>query len=435
MTHSVVIHAHLYQPPRENPWTGQIPPEETAAPFHDWNERITAECYRPLKPLLDRLSFNLGATLSEWLDRHAPDVLAAAVEADRRSVARLGHGNAMAMPYHHLILPLASRRDKEIEIRWGIRDFERRFGRTPEGCWLPETAVDLETLDVLAAAGFSFTVLAPHQVEATPLFGQPGVVRTGPRRRITVFLYDGVLAHEVAFGTLIRDPVQWRRRMILPRDDIRAPRLVTLATDGETFGHHQPRGVESLAWVLAEVEAAGVRIDNYAAFLARHPPRQFVRLVENTSWSCAHGVERWRSNCGCRLIPATSQGWRAPLRRAFDDLRSELDGILAADGTVIPDDPAVARRTVPLDWHARRMFSSCGWFFDDIAGLESRICLAHAVRAIELAGPRGQRLLGALRHRLSEATSNDPVVGSGAEVVDSILKENSALSTFSDLAI
>ncbi|HEX9892272.1 MAG TPA: DUF3536 domain-containing protein [Gemmatimonadales bacterium] len=421
MPHSVVIHAHLYQPPREDPWTGQVPQEPTAAPFYDWNERITSECYRPLAPLLGRLSYNVGATLFEWLDREAPDLAEVVIQADRASVTRLGHGNAIAMPYHHLILPLASRRDQEIEVRWGIRDFERRYGRPPEGLWLPETAVDQVTLDVLAAAGIRFTILGPHQVEVPPLFGGAGVVRTSGRRRLAVFVYDGRTSHDVAFGTLIKDAVTWYHRLSLPRDDVRAPKLISLATDGETFGHHHVTGVAALGRVLERLQAAGILVDNYAAFLHRHPPREFLRLVEPSSWSCAHGIERWRADCGCRLVAGTSQAWRTPLRQGFDQLRTEIDGLLAERGHVVPDDPIAAQRTLPLDWHARRMFSSCGWFFDDIAGIEPRICLAHAVRAIELAGDRGPALLAALRNRLSEARSNDPNAGTGADVLDAIV--------------
>jgi hypothetical protein len=426
VSHSVVIHAHLYQPPRENPWTGAYPREAGAAPYHDWNARITHECYRPLAPLLAQLSFDVGATLCEWLDREAPDVLPAIAEADRASVARLGHGNAIAMPYHHIILPLASRRDKEIEVRWGIRDFETRFGRRPEGMWLPETAVDSETLDVLAAAGIAFTILAPHQVEGVPLFGHPGVVRTSATRRIAVFLYDGPLSHGVAFGALIKDPAAWAQRLQLPPDDVRAAKLMSLATDGETYGHHHAKGIEMLARVLERLAAAGVLLDNYAAFLARNPPRQFVRLVENSSWSCAHGVERWRADCGCRLKEKTLQGWRTPLRAGLDELRRDVDRLLSARALATPDDPAVCRSSLPLDWHARRMFSSCGWFFDDVGGIESRLCLAHALRAIELSGHERARLLAALRARLAAAASNDATIGSGADVIDDLLATEGA---------
>jgi hypothetical protein len=425
LPHSVVVHAHLYQPPREDPWSGTVPQEASAAPYHDWNERITHECYQPLAQHLAQLSFNVGATLFEWLDGAAPDVVEAMVRADRESAARLGHGNAIAMPYHHLILPLASRRDQEIEVRWGIHDFERRFGRKPEGLWLPETAVNLESLDVLAAAGIKFTILAAHQVELAPLFGLPGVVRTGPERRLAVFIYDGQLSHEVAFGGLIKRPATWVQRLRLPPDDVRSARLVSLATDGETYGHHHAEGINSLAKVLKRIKTAGAVVENYASFLARNPARQFVRLVENTSWSCVHGIERWRSNCGCRLKEPTSQQWRAPLRQGLDDLRRGIDLLLGARGTMPPDQPTPARQTLPMDWHARRMLSSCAWFFDDIAGIESRISLAHAIRAIDLAGEQGPRLLAALRERLATALSNDPAVGTGAAVLDAIINRQS----------
>ena len=400
MPASLIIHAHLYQPPREDPRTGEYPVEPGAKPYHDWNEKITVECYRPIAPLLGRMSFNAGATLFEWLDRKAPDVGRAFVEADRASIALHGHGAAIAMPYHHVILPLASRRDKEIEVRWGIRDFERRYGRSPAGMWLPETAMDLETLDVLAAEGIRFTVLAPHQVEVPPPFGQPAAVRTSTTRRIAVFTYDGTLSHDVAFGALLKDPRDWLARLTLPRHDIGAPICLDIATDGETFGHHHKKGIEVLQGVLDGAGSAGLELLNYAAFLARNPPRTFARVVEETSWSCAHGIERWRANCGCRLVAGTSQEWRKPLREAFDWLRVEIDALLAKQGVVIPDDPAEAARSLPMDWHARRMFSSCAWFFDHFEGVEPRICLAHALRACELAGPDASRLREGLRSRL-----------------------------------
>ena len=428
MPDSVVIHAHLYQPPREDPWTGQVPAEASAAPFHDWNARITEECYRPIAPLLRGLSYNVGPTLFEWLDREAPAVSQALVEADRESVARLGHGNAIAQPYHHIILPLASRRDKETEVRWGIRDFERRFGRAPDGMWLPETAVDGETLDVLAAAGIRFTILARHQVELPPVFGRPAVVRTTAQRLIAVFIYDGDISHEVAFGPLIKDPVTWFHRLRPPPHDIKRDTLISLATDGETYGHHHKQGIASLGIVLERLTKTGVRVENYASFLSRNPPREFARLVEPTSWSCAHGVGRWRSNCGCRLVEGTSQEWRTPLRDGLNGLRESIDQLLAQRNGSVPDDPAAARTALPVDWHARRMFSSCGWFFDDIAGIEPRICLAHALRAISLSGEAGPEMLVAFREKLGEAHSNDAAAGTGADVLDEILAAHSSTS-------
>src|SRR5207248_5397698 len=409
-------------PPREDPWLDQIPVEASAAPFHDWNERIEHECYRAVVAArvhapdgriaqilntLEGISFDFGPTLWEWLERKAPDTYAAVLQADRVSRERhAGHGNAIAMPYHHAILPLASRRDKVTEVRWGITDFRRRFGREPAGMWLPETAVDPETLDVLAAEGIRFTILAPHQVERAPAGGRPGWHRTASGRRIALFLYDGALSHDVAFGPLVRDPAAWIERLTA-RD---GPELVSIATDGETFGHHHREGAVTLARVLDALRQRGdVRVDTFGAFLARHPPQEDVRLVAPSAWSCPHGVERWRSDCGCRVHGdrATHQRWRAPLRSALDWLAAELHRVFERVGGVIfsadpwtvrdvygavlgaPDDAvtrfigerlrhpddrsalARARELLELERHALRMFTSCGWFFDDIAGLES----------------------------------------------------------------
>jgi len=220
---SIVIHGHFYQPPRDDPWLGTIPREASAAPYHDWNERIERESYAPVAASLGSLSFDFGPTLLAWMERYAAETYAAVLAADRI-------GNAVAMPYHHTILPLSSRRDKETEVRWGIADFRRRFGREPEGMWLPETAVDDETLDVLAAEGIRFTILAPHQVERVRAGGRPGWHRTASGRRIALFLYDGALSHDVAFGPLVRDPAAWIERLTA-RD---GPELVSIATDGET---------------------------------------------------------------------------------------------------------------------------------------------------------------------------------------------------------
>jgi hypothetical protein len=449
---SVVIHAHFYQPPREEPWLEEVEREPTAAPFHDWNERIEKECYRAVVAAripaangrigrvvntLEHISFNVGPTLADWLETEAPETWHAMLAADQASQRRLdGHGNALAMPYHHVILPLATRRDKITEVRWGIADFRRRFGREPEGMWLPETAVDDETLDVLAAEGIRFTVVAPHQVTAPPPLGLPGRYRTKAGRDITLCIYDGALAHDVAFGPLIRDGAAWAKRMLAPHPGTSGPGLVSLATDGETFGHHHRFGEMALAAALECLgRARKVRVENFASFLARHPAAHAVELVAPTSWSCTHGVERWRSDCGCRTEPGTNQAWRAPLRHALDWLAGELHARFEREARSYVDDPWGARdgylggersadppvrmtELLELERNALRMFTSCGWFFNDVGGIETVIDLRYAARAIELSGADGDELEEGLRARLAAAQSNDPAVDSGREVYD-----------------
>ena len=398
MKRSVVIHGHFYQPPRDDPWTGVIPVEANAAPFHDWNERIERECYAPVAPSLASMSFDFGPTLLDWMERHAAGTYAHVVAAARS-------GGAVAMPYHHLILPLAPRHDKVTEVRWGITDFKRRFGREPEGMWLPETAVDDDTLDVLAAEGIRFTILAPHQVERVPAGGLPGWYRTSGGRRIALFTYDGAMSHDVAFGPLVRDADAWVARLTAGSNE-----LVAVATDGETYGHHHKGGDAVLARVLETLKRRGdVKVENFTSFLARRPPEEEVRLVAPSSWSCPHGVERCCAECGCRAAPERGlhQRWRAPLRAALDWLATELRAPFERDGRPLPAE---------LERHLLRMFTSCGWFFDDIAGIESVIVLRSAARAIELAGPEGPRLEAGLLERLALAPSNDPAVGSGREL-------------------
>jgi len=446
---SIVIHGHFYQPPREDPWLNQVAAEPSAAPYHDWNERIERESYRAVVAArvyapdgriahivntLASISFNFGATLLEWLERETPGTYAAVLEADRASRARhAGHGNAIAMPYHHVIMPLASRRDKITEVRWGIADFRRRFGRGPEGMWLPETAVDPETLDVLAAEGIAFTILAPHQVEQAPADGSAGRYRTSGGRSIALFVYDGAISHDVAFGSLLKDASAWAERLLAPGKRGHERRLVAVATDGETYGHHHKFGEVALAWVLRELERRrDARVENFAAFLARHRPEQEVKLVAPTSWSCAHGVERWRADCGCRMAPErpTQQRWRAPLREALDWLAGELHarfeqegGALFAGSWAARDAYGTdrtgdgrARELLEMERNALRMFTSCGWFFDDIAGIETIQILRYAARAIELAGADAPRLEAGVLERLARAQSNERAEGTGRDV-------------------
>jgi Domain of unknown function (DUF3536)/Glycosyl hydrolase family 57 len=443
-----VVHGHFYQPPREEPWLELVPREPSAAPDHDWNDRITRQCYAPLSraPVLGAdgrmehvvncyawCSFDAGPTLLRWFDDHAPEVRDAMRDGDEASRARTGFGNALAMPYHHLILPLASPRDRLTEIRWGIRDFRNRFGRDPEGMWLPETAVDTPTLQALADEGITFTILASHQVTKPPPFGRPGLWRAPNGKTLVLFIYDGLFSHEIAFGDLLRDADRWRRDMLsisVPADG--GPSITTIATDGETFGHHHHFGDLGLA---AFIQRSAAELTNCADLLHRYPPQHDVTLVEDTSWSCAHGIERWRSDCGCHVQAGTSQAWRAPLRHGLDALSRQLAAL--ADQHWPPGAPPIrqaldasggdlsgaasldtaARRWLEVERESLAMFSSCAWFFDDIAGLESRMALWHAARALELL-PRGSStpLAAELVATLAQAHSNDPASGTGADI-------------------
>jgi alpha-amylase/alpha-mannosidase (GH57 family) len=462
--HSIVIHGHFYQPPREDPWVEEIETEATAAPYHDWNERIERESYRTVVAAhltkgdrdnrivgvvntLAWISFNFGATLLEWLEEHAPKTYRAILDADKASTARLGYGNAIAQPYHHVILPLASRRDKLTEVRWGIADFRRRFGREPLGMWLPETAMDHETLDVLAECGIRFTILAPHQVEKPPPNGLPGEYRAANGKSVALFMYDGDLSHGVAFGALLSNATEWAARMLRTH-----ARLTSIATDGETYGHHHKFSEMALARVITELRARrGVVVENFASFLSKHPPVHKVKLVEPTSWSCAHGVERWRANCGCRVNGEKypSQEWRTPLRGGFDALAAGLHALFEREGSEHFADPWAARdaygetmgvaaeraevivsnlaprsanivrarELLEMERDALRMYSSCAWFFDDIGGLEPRQAMRYAAHAAELADSnvRGD-LEQALVELLGRAKSNDAAVGTGRDV-------------------
>jgi hypothetical protein len=466
---AVVVHGHFYQPPRENPWLDYVETEATASPFHDWNVRIEHDCYRAVTAArvpaesgriarivntLERISFDVGATLLEWMEREAPATYRAVLDADAASRRRPGGaGNAVAAPFHHVILPLCTRRDKTTEVRWGIADFRRRFGRDPVGMWLPETAVDDETLDVLAAQGIAFTIVAPHQVKRPPAAGLPGRYRTGGGHEIALFVYDGPLSREVAFGRLLEDAIAWAERMA-PSQGRARPALVSLATDGETFGHHHRFGEMALARLLEILEQrADVAVTNYAAFLATHPPPAAVELVAPSSWSCPHGVERWRSDCGCRTAPERGwhQRWRAPLRDAVDWLAGELHRIFEAEGKVLfrdpwaardaygdvrarggaaiaslveeraakpldPDAAVRARELLELEHDALALFTSCAWFFDDIGGLEPLQAMRYGAHAIELAGPEAPRLEAGFTKRLAAAVSNDPAVGDGRRI-------------------
>ena len=550
----VCIHGHFYQPPRENPWLEAVEIQGSAAPYHDWNERITAECYAPngaarilngyakIARIINnygRISFNFGPTLLSWLKDNAHRVYQMILEADTHSQRRFaGHGSAMAQVYNHIIMPLASTRDKITQVVWGIADFESRFGRKPEGMWLAETAVDLETLDILAAHGIRFVVLAPHQCArvrklptppkaakgkgrgkqpakdaatqappdtapatapapdgvsapdgapapaATPPAAeapaeipwketpsadvdttQPYLVKLKEGRSIAVFFYDGPRSRAIAFEGLLNDGENFARRLLggfAEKSD--HTQLVHVATDGESYGHHHRYGEMALAWALKWLEDQGhVKLTNYGEFLEKFPPTQEAEIFEDTSWSCVHGVERWRSDCGCNSgRQGWNQQWRKPLRESLDWLRDsaaplvskrsaglfkDLDAARNAYISVVLDrspesvdaflalhaahdlDPAervAALQLMELERHAQLMYTSCGWFFDEISGIETVQVIAYASRVLQLArtlfGEDAASLEDEFKARLGTAPSNLPDLQNGAAVYDTYVK-------------
>jgi alpha-amylase/alpha-mannosidase (GH57 family) len=473
---TLVVHGHFYQPPRENPWTEEVPVEPSAAPFHDWNERITAECYRPngwarvvdergrVTAIVDNyahLSFNFGPTLLSWLETHHPDVYARVITADRR-----GRG-AIAQAYNHMILPLANERDVRTQVRWGLRDFEVRFGRRAEGLWLPETAVNGAVLAALAEEGVEFTILAPTQIARTRPLGDGDWSEhdaagadarrpyrwchpAGDGRGVDLLVYDGALSRDVAFalaGVRSEDLV---RQAHAAAD---ADEIVCIATDGETFGHHHHFADRTLAFVFeSAATSAGVRIATAAAAIAERPATHAAEVRES-AWSCVHGVARWRDDCGCHSggPPGWNQRWRAPLRAALDSLRDHGIEVFERRGAQVLRDPWDARDayidvvlgTTPLDEFARRhlvdgadedelvtaltlleaqrhamlMYTSCGWFFNDLAGLETVQLLRYAARAMDLLDELSEAMdVEHFLDLLEKAESNNPDEGDGRAV-------------------
>jgi len=457
----ICIHGHFYQPPRENPWLETVELQDSARPYHDWNERITAECYatNSASRILDerqriiqvvnnytRISFNFGPTLLTWMEKHAPDVYRGILDADKQSEALFsGHGSALAQAYNHVILPLANRRDKVTQVIWGIRDFEHRFGRHPEGMWLPETAVDKETLEIMAEHDIKFTILAPRQAGKVRRIGEaqwvdvsgeridptmPYVQQLPSGRKIALFFYDGPVSKAVAFEGLLRRGEFLAERLAGAFSDSRDwPQIVHIATDGETYGHHHRHGDMALAYALNFIESQGAaRLTNYGEYLAKHSPTHEVEIFENSSWSCVHGIERWRSDCGCNSggNPGWNQGWRAPLRETLDWLRDTLAPAYEEKAKELFKDPWQTRdeyirvvldrspgngesflndrATHPLSKEERvtalklleiqrnlmLMYTSCGWFFDDLSGIETVQVIQYAGRALQLS----QEVLG-----------------------------------------
>jgi alpha-amylase/alpha-mannosidase (GH57 family) len=491
MERYICIHGHFYQPPRENPWLETIEVQDSAYPFHDWNERITAECYAPntLSRILDNegnivrivnnyanISFDIGPTLLSWLEAKAPESYQAILEADRVSQATFsGHGSALAQSYNHMIMPLATSRQKFTQVKWAIKDFEHRFRRAPEGMWLPETAVDLESLEVMASLGIRFTILAPYQAKRYRKAGDRRAWEDATGGRIdpttayrlvlpsgatmAVFFYDGPVSHGVAFEGLLLNGETFARRLLGVFSDSRPwPQLVNVATDGETFGHHHRYGDMALAYALQSIiETDSVRLTNYGEFLERHPPEFEVEILENTSWSCAHGVERWRSDCGCSTGAQSDwhQKWRAPLREALDWLDETLwprfvegtekclkDSWVALNDyiEVILDrspsrlgrffqrhaarplsrsEKTTVLKLMELQRHTMLMYTSCGWFFSDISGQETVQVLQYAGRAVQLAKDAlGLELESDFMGLLEKAPSNSPEHRDGKRIYE-----------------
>ena len=456
MQRYVCIHGHFYQPPRENAWLEAIELQDSAYPYHDWNERITAECYatNATSRILNdqgrimqivnnysKISFNFGPTLLAWLEQHAAPVYESILRADAESRERFsGHGSALAQAYNHMIMPLANRRDKITQIIWGIKDFEYRFQRKPEGMWLPETAVDLETLDLLAEYGIGFTILAPHQAERVkPLDGDvwqdvgggridptiPYRIRLPSGRNMALFFYDGPISRAVAFEGLLNRGEGFAHRLMDGFSGDRSDsQMLHIATDGESYGHHHPYGDMALAYALHYIESNELaQIINYGGYLEKHPPAMEVGIFENTSWSCCHGLERWRNDCGCNSGRHSRwhQRWRAPLRTAFDRLRDTLAPACEEELGKLLRDPWQARndyirvildrsresvqeffrqhgvkplgeeektqaiKLLELQRHAMLMYTSCGWFFDEISGIETVQVIQYAGRVLQLA--------------------------------------------------
>ncbi len=488
----ICIHSHFYQPPRENAWLEAIDYQESAAPYHDWNERITAECYKPngQSRILDdynrvirltnnyaRMSFNFGPTLLSWMQENDPVAYSAILEGDRLSIGRFGgHGSAIAQGYNHIIMPLASRRDKETQIIWGIRDFEKHFKRKPEAMWLPETAVDLESLSLMADHGIKFVVLAPRQADAMRPVGQtqwekatddsvntrqPYLVNLPNGKTIAAFFYDGALSQAVAFEGLLNNGEFFAKRLINSFHDGAKDQLLHIATDGESYGHHHRHGDMALAYAFDCIEKSNqVELINYGLYLEKFPPQHEVLIHENSSWSCIHGIERWRSDCGCNggMGHNWSQKWRKPLREAVNFLGSELDlayeNFMQQQGidpwairnayinlildrsdenrqeflkSWIKDSPSETKcnilKALELQRNILLSYTSCAWFFDEISGTEGVQNLQYAARVIELAKEIFDLdLEDEFIKILAAAPSNIPEFGNGATVYKNLAK-------------
>ena len=492
----LTIHGHFYQPPRENPWLEAIELQDSALPFHDWNERINKECYNPnsISKIVDNrnrildvvnnyehMSFNFGPTLLSWMEHFAPLTYERIIKADIESVSEhSGHGNAMAQVYNHIIMPLANENDKQTQIKWGIRDFEYRFGRKPEGMWLAETAVDDETLKFLEENGIKFTVLSPYQAlkfrqegdkdwqdvswgNIDPARSYRYYIKSAPDKFIDLFFYDGAISRSVAFDELLKDGNKFIKRLKEGISDCRDyPQLINIATDGESYGHHTKFGDMALSYVLKiRAKDEGFKITNYAEYLDKYRSNCEVDIKQASSWSCFHGVGRWKEDCGCSTggHPGWNQKWRKPLRDALDYLRDELIVVFENEGQkyfdnvwnvrnkyinvildrnemnvkkfqqenfkpdLTDDDKVHAMELLEIQRQAMLMYTSCGWFFSEISGIETVQIMKYAARAMQLASRfTSKNLEEKFLEILSQAKSNIPEFGTGKDIFERFVK-------------
>ena len=503
----LTIHGHFYQPPRENPWLEAIELQDSALPYHDWNERICKECYNPnsVSRIVDNknrildivnnyeyMSFNFGPTLLSWMEEYAPLTYERIIKADIESISQhSGHGNALAQVYNHMIMPLANLRDKETQVKWGIRDFEYRFGRKPEGMWLAETAVDDETLRVLVENGIKFTILSPYQAlkmkkisdknwqdvswgNIDPARSYKYTIKSDPTKSIDLFFYDGAISRSVAFDELLVDGNKFIKRLKEGVSEVRDyPQLINIATDGESYGHHTKFGDMALSYVLKiKAEDEGFIITNYAEYLDKYRSDYEVDIKQASSWSCFHGVGRWKEDCGCSTggHPGWNQKWREPLRNALDYLRDQLAIIYEKEGPKYFNDnvwtirnkyiDVILNRTylnirkfqkenfnpdlteeqkvkgmelLEMQRQALLMYTSCGWFFSEISGIETVQIMKYAARAMQLAAKfNNENYEAKFLDILSEAKSNIQEYGTGKDIYERFVKPS--VVTYKQLA-
>ena len=489
----ICVHGHFYQPPRENPWLNKVEIQDSAYPFHDWNHRINAECYRrnsasrimdsndKIEEIINNyawMSFNMGPTLLAWMQNEAPESYQAIIDADKESQRRFsGHGAALAQAYNHLIMPLANEKDKETQVIWGIEDFKSRYDRFPEGMWLGETAVNTETLEVLAKHGIKFTILSPYQAKNTRKIGakewqdatgakvnprRPYVCNLPSGKKISLFFYDGPASQAVAFEGLLNNGEKFASRLHGQFTEAEEVQLVHIATDGESYGHHHKLGEMALSYCLHHIEETDdAHLTIYGEFLEKFPPKYEVEILEDTSWSCYHGVERWRSDCGCNTggNEGWNQKWRKPLRESFDWVREKLivlyeqemreytsnpwevrnryiEVILNRDeknvaaflednfGKDLDEEEKITMlKLLEMQYHAMLMYTSCGWFFDEVTGIESMQDVFYASRAIQLAEEiSGKSYEKDFEDMLEKIPSNIPEHGNVKNAYEKIVK-------------